>query len=156
MKQNINPVTLFSIKEGARTENTLLKAKREGTSPVKLAALLKRNVTHETFSSEILRSRSFEILRVEICKRLYNKASLLKVNKEFNNTCRCQQHSCFRRCSTNQVFFKISQMSQENFCAGNIFLFTSRAKTCNCIKKMTRPQVLLCELIEILRTPNTS
>ena len=26
MKQNINPVTLFSIKEGARIENTLFKA----------------------------------------------------------------------------------------------------------------------------------
>ena len=86
MKQNINPVTLLSIKEGARIENTLLKANGEGTSPVKLAALLKRNVAYETFSSEILSNRSFEVLRVESCKRLYNKVSLLKVNKEFNNT----------------------------------------------------------------------
>ena len=42
MKQNRNPVTLFSVKEGARIENTLFKAKW-GVVPVNLAALLKRN-----------------------------------------------------------------------------------------------------------------
>ena len=72
MKQNINPVTLCSIKEGTRIENTLFKAKWEVVS-VKLAALLKRNVSYETFSSEFLRSRSFEVLRVV----LRNKGSLL-------------------------------------------------------------------------------
>ena len=48
MKQNINSVILFSIKQGARIENTLFKAKWE-VVPVKLAALLKRNFPFETF-----------------------------------------------------------------------------------------------------------
>ena len=50
MKQNINPVTLFSIKEGARVESTLFETKWE-LVPVKLAALLKRNFPCETFIS---------------------------------------------------------------------------------------------------------
>ena len=96
MKQNINPVTLFSIKEGARIENTLFKAIKWEVVPVKLTALLKRNFPFETFFSEFLRSRSFEVLRVASFGRLYNKASLSKVNKESNDTCRCPQNGCFR------------------------------------------------------------
>ena len=52
MKLNINPVTLFTKKERARIEITLLKA-NWGVAPVKLAALLKRNFLYETFSSKV-------------------------------------------------------------------------------------------------------
>ena len=61
MKQNINPITLFSITEGAKIESTLLKAKWK-VVPVKLAALLKRNFPYETFSSKFPRSRSSQVL----------------------------------------------------------------------------------------------
>ena len=69
MTQNTNPVTLFSIKEGARIENALFKAMWE-VEPMKLAALLKRNFPYETFSSNFLRSRSFKVLRVVTCEGL--------------------------------------------------------------------------------------
>ena len=100
MKRNKNPVTLFSLKEGAKVENTLFKAKWE-VVPKKLAALLKRNFPLETFFSEFLRSRSLEVLGAASYERLYNKVCLSKVNTESNDTCRCPQNSCFRRCSTN-------------------------------------------------------
>ena len=48
MKQNINPVILFNIKEAVRTEITLFKAKWK-VVPVKLAALVIRNFAYEPF-----------------------------------------------------------------------------------------------------------
>ena len=100
MKQNINPVTLFSIKEEARTGNTLFKANWEAV-PVKLADLVNRNFAHKAFSTALLRSRLFEGLQVATCERLQNKASLSNVNKESNDAFRCQQNSCLRKCSAN-------------------------------------------------------
>ena len=100
MKQNINPVTLFSITEEARTGKTLFKANWEAV-PVKLADLVNRNFAHKTFPRALLRSRSFEGLRVATCERLQNKASLSNVNKESDDAFRCQQNSCFRKCSAN-------------------------------------------------------
>ena len=79
MKQNMNPVTLLSMKEGARIENTLFKAIKGEVMPVKFTTLLKRNFSFETFFSKFLRSCSFEVLRIASCERLYNKASLSKV-----------------------------------------------------------------------------
>ena len=91
MKLNIN--TLFTKKEGARIGSTLFKAKW-GVVPVEHAALLKTNFLYETFSGKFLRSHSFEVLWVASCERLYNKATLSKVNKESNDICRCQQNIC--------------------------------------------------------------
>ena len=54
------------MKERARIESTFFKAKWE-VVPVKLAALIKRNFLYETFSSNFLRSRSFDVLRAAIC-----------------------------------------------------------------------------------------
>lgn len=53
MKQNINKVTWFSIKEGARIESTLFKAKQEIVT-VKLE-VLKRNFPNENFFINFLR-----------------------------------------------------------------------------------------------------
>ena len=53
------------MKERARIESTFFKAKWE-VVPVKLAALIKRNFVYETFSSNFLRSRSFDVLRAAI------------------------------------------------------------------------------------------
>ena len=78
-KQNINPFILFSIKEGARIEDTLFKAKWE-VVPVKLAALPKNNFPFEISFCEFLRSRSFEVLRVASCERLH-KASCQSLTK---------------------------------------------------------------------------
>ena len=80
MKQNINPVTLLSIKKGARIEKTLLKAMWE-VVPVKLAASVKRNFPFETYFSKFLRSCSFEVLWVASCERLYNKSLLSRLTK---------------------------------------------------------------------------
>ena len=74
MKQNIYPVTLFSIKEGPE-QSTLLKAKWKVVG-VKLAALLKRSFPFETFSSKF--PRNYSSLRVASCEKLCYKASLSK------------------------------------------------------------------------------
>ena len=135
MKQNINLVTIFDIKEGTRTENAMFKVDLE-VVPVKLAALLKRNFPYEIFSSEFLRSYSFEVSRVVNCQ-------VSKFNKESNDTSRCQQYSCFHRCSTNYVFLKILQNSQENTCAGNTLWCKGRPNICNCIKNDSSAGVFL-------------
>ena len=59
MKQNINPVKLFNIKEGVRTKITLFKAKWK-VVPVKLADLVIRNFAYEPFPRAFLGSCSFE------------------------------------------------------------------------------------------------
>ena len=89
MKLNINPATLFTKKEGARIGSTLFKAKW-GVVPVKLPALLKRNFLYETFL--VSEKPFFRGFVNRSCERLYNKATLSKVNKESNDICRCQQN----------------------------------------------------------------
>ena len=105
MKLNIN--TLFTKTERARIGSTLFKAKWV-VVPVKFAALLKMNFLYETSSSKFLRSHSFEVLWVASCERLYNKATLSKVNKESNDICRCQQNICSEKIQT-QPFTDVLQ-----------------------------------------------
>ena len=63
------------------------------THATTLAALLKRNFPYEKFSSKLPRSRSSQLLWVASCEKLCCKASLSKVNKESNDTCRYQLNS---------------------------------------------------------------
>ena len=74
-------------KEAVRVGSSLFNVKWE-VLPVKLAALLKRKLIYETFSTKFLRSHSFEVLWVVSFERLY---------KESNDICRCQQDICSKK-----------------------------------------------------------
>ena len=124
-----------------------------GVVPVKRAALLKRNFLYETFSSEFLRSHFFEVLWVASCERLYNKATLSKINKESNHICRCQQNICSEKIQKQPFTDVLHKRSSQKFqrilrktpLLGSLFNWTA-------LKKITPAKVFSCELIEILRT----
>ena len=58
--------------------------------------------------------------------------------------------SSHRRCSIIKVFLKITQNSQENFCARVPFLI--KLQTCNFIKKETQTHAFFCEFCEIFKS----
>ena len=58
--------------------------------------------------------------------------------------------SSHRRCSTIKVFLKITQNSQENFCARVPFLI--KLQTCSFIKKETQTHAFFCEFCEIFKS----
>ena len=65
--------------------------------------------------------------------------------------------SSHRRCSTIKVFLKITQNSQENFCARVPFLI--KLQTCSFIKKETQTHAFFVNFVKSLRAPflqNTS
>ena len=66
MKQNRNPVTLFS-KKGASIDITLFKAKWEVVA-LKLAVLLKRGFTYGNYFSNFLRNCFLEVCEQQIVK----------------------------------------------------------------------------------------
>ena len=51
-----------------------------------------------------------------------------------------------------EVFTKVSQNSQENFCARVSFLIKLQAPACNFIKKGTLAQLFTCEFFEISKS----
>ena len=64
-----------------------------------------------------------------------------------------------RRCCTMQMFLKISQNSQENLMYASLFLnkhLAWRRQSCNLIKREILPQVVFCEVCEILKITTTS
>lgn len=118
MKQNTNPVTLFST-EGAIIDGNLFKAKWEFVI-LKLEVLLKWHFYYENLFSNFLRSCSYEVLWIASCERLYNKASLSKVNKESNFQVPTKylfwkdSEIAIHRRSTKNLLLKISENSQES------------------------------------------
>ena len=103
MKEDINPVILFSIKEASRIEITLFKAKWEAMA-VQLATLLKINISYENFSRNIDSGHSFKILWVVSSERLYTTRppyqTLIKNLKTFSGaygiaTLKKFRSSCF-------------------------------------------------------------
>ena len=64
-----------------------------------------------------------------------------------------RDRSSHLRCSAKKVFLKVSQNSQENFCARVSFLIKLQAEACNFVIKETLAQVFSVNFAKFLRTP---
>ena len=60
------------------------------------------------------------------------------------------------RCSSKQVFFRISQISQENTCVGVFFSNVAGLKACTFVKKRLQHRCFPVKFAKYLRTPSVA